>query len=213
MAHQAARPDMRYAEMRKETFASSDFEGNKAWTPVKLARAGFFFDPKERRPDRLTCFYCGTSTSYGIYLPEDDPFEVHFKLANDCPWIIAQYRAREWKASQARNQQSGAVRRTRREKAGRGTLHPEAGLSSTAGGEGSASGPFPPEAEEMYSARLDTFGDWWPLERKKGFESCSKEKMARAGLVFVGENSCDDSVECMYCGCELGDWDAGDDPW
>ncbi|KAM9326090.1 E3 ubiquitin-protein ligase XIAP isoform 1-T1 [Gastrophryne carolinensis] len=54
----------------------------------------------------------------------------------------------------------------------------------------------------LYKTRLDSFSNWtYPI---------NKETLAKAGFFSTGEQ---DVTKCFYCGGELKDWKAKDDPW
>ena len=56
-------------------------------TPLKLADAGFYFDPTSDDPDNVTCFMCGKSLAE--WDAEDDPFDIHWSKCHEfCPWAV-----------------------------------------------------------------------------------------------------------------------------
>ncbi|KAM3911879.1 E3 ubiquitin-protein ligase XIAP isoform 1-T2 [Leptodactylus fuscus] len=61
--------------------------------------------------------------------------------------------------------------------------------------------PENPAMSQM-KTRLESFANW--------SYATNKELLARAGFYSTGE---DDSTRCFYCGGELRDWKAKDDPW
>ncbi|KAF9362782.1 hypothetical protein BGX34_005509 [Mortierella sp. NVP85] len=68
-----------------------------------------------------------------------------------------------------------------------------------------------PKGERMTKARLETFGDWWPHERTKGWYGNSR-RMANAGFFYAPTDTSADNVQCPYCGLALEGWEASDDP-
>lgn len=56
-------------------------------TPLKLADAGFFYNPTNDDDDNVTCFMC--SKSLAEWDKEDDPFDIHWtKCGEFCPWAV-----------------------------------------------------------------------------------------------------------------------------
>ncbi|KAF9975342.1 hypothetical protein BGZ73_001063 [Actinomortierella ambigua] len=68
-----------------------------------------------------------------------------------------------------------------------------------------------PTGDRMTMARIQTFGDWWPHENKKGWIG-TKKKMASAGFFFAPMDDSDDNAQCPYCGTALDGWEAFDIP-
>ena len=72
---------------------------------------------------------------------------------------------------------------------------------------------------ERFESRIDsirtvegreaTFAGGWP---HAGNPRLSPSRMALAGFVFYPDGEADDKVMCAYCGLELGQWEASDDP-
>ncbi|KAM7198398.1 hypothetical protein V8F20_006159 [Naviculisporaceae sp. PSN 640] len=69
-----------------------------------------------------------------------------------------------------------------------------------------------PMSEEMLQARKNTFGEWWPYEKKKGWK-CKVKQLAEAGWHFEPTFESDDMAKCAYCGLALDGWEAGDKPY
>ncbi|KAI7825381.1 hypothetical protein BC939DRAFT_129220 [Gamsiella multidivaricata] len=68
-----------------------------------------------------------------------------------------------------------------------------------------------PKGQRMTKARMDTFGKWWPHERKKGWFGNMK-RMAKAGFFYAPVDDSIDNVQCPYCMLALDGWEAEDDP-
>ncbi|CAG8595128.1 10595_t:CDS:2, partial [Funneliformis caledonium] len=68
-----------------------------------------------------------------------------------------------------------------------------------------------PTSKRMEEARLKTFGNWWPHDKKKGWVGTSK-KMAKAGFYHAPTFESIDFVTCMYCEVGLEGWLPKDDP-
>ncbi|KAE9992468.1 hypothetical protein Vi05172_g9667 [Venturia inaequalis] len=69
-----------------------------------------------------------------------------------------------------------------------------------------------PMSEQFVQARLDTFGDYWPYEQKKGWK-CKVAKMVTAGWCYDPSPECNDGVSCSYCSLSLDGWEKNDDPF
>lgn len=56
-------------------------------TPLKLADAGFYYNPTPDDQDNVTCFMC--SKSLAEWDEDDDPFDIHWNKCQDfCPWAV-----------------------------------------------------------------------------------------------------------------------------
>lgn len=56
-------------------------------TPLKLADAGFFFNPTGDDADNVTCFMC--SKSLAEWDADDDPFDIHWTKCHEfCSWAV-----------------------------------------------------------------------------------------------------------------------------
>ncbi|KAI9138078.1 hypothetical protein BKA69DRAFT_1093749 [Paraphysoderma sedebokerense] len=66
-----------------------------------------------------------------------------------------------------------------------------------------------PTSKAMEQARLDTFGNWWPHQKTKGF-ACSMKRMAKAGFYFCPSRDSEDMAGCIYCGVTLDGWEPSD---
>jgi|TARA_R110002003_G_scaffold70_12_gene6429 hypothetical protein len=62
----------------------------------------------------------------------------------------------------------------------------------------------------MVSARLETFGNLWPLDTNAGFPA--PEQLSAAGWFYDPAEDTPDGVTCAYCHLSLDAWDAGDEP-
>ncbi|QDS67909.1 hypothetical protein FKW77_008425 [Venturia effusa] len=69
-----------------------------------------------------------------------------------------------------------------------------------------------PMSEQFAQARLDTFGDLWPYEQKKGWK-CKVAKMVAAGWCYDPSPEYNDGVTCSYCSLSLDGWEKNDDPF
>ncbi|KAH7093067.1 hypothetical protein FB567DRAFT_487177 [Paraphoma chrysanthemicola] len=67
-----------------------------------------------------------------------------------------------------------------------------------------------PTSAAMLQARLETFGNVWPLDPAAGYPS--QDQMAAAGWCYDPTDDMPDGVTCAYCNLALDAWDAGDDP-
>jgi hypothetical protein len=63
----------------------------------------------------------------------------------------------------------------------------------------------------MMSARLETFGDIWPLDTAAGYPGV--DQLAAAGWYYDPTEGTPDGVSCAYCHLALDAWDEGDDPF
>lgn len=70
---------------------------------------------------------------------------------------------------------------------------------------------YEPQSAVMNKAREDTFSDWWPHEKKRGWVGKIK-KMAAAGFYYTPTDESDDMVTCAYCGLGLDGWESKDNP-
>lgn len=69
-----------------------------------------------------------------------------------------------------------------------------------------------PADPEMLAARIATFGDRWPHEKKPGWK-CKTSSMAAAGWSYhPGPGAQLDGVRCWYCDIALDDFEPQDDP-
>lgn len=68
-----------------------------------------------------------------------------------------------------------------------------------------------PMSERMLEARMDTFGELWPHDGKKGWVSKSKQ-MAAAGWYYTPTEGSDDLATCAYCSLGLDGWEPKDKP-
>ena len=72
-------PEMATQRVRLDSFNKPEWPHKKVSMlhPLKLAEAGFFYDPAPDGPDRCVCFSCGLSLVN--WNPEDNPFQDHLK--------------------------------------------------------------------------------------------------------------------------------------
>ncbi|KAK9241158.1 hypothetical protein V1525DRAFT_335125 [Lipomyces kononenkoae] len=68
-----------------------------------------------------------------------------------------------------------------------------------------------PQGSDMERARLETFGNWWPHDGKRGWIPTS-QNMSKAGFFYNPGRAGDDFAACMYCGVVLDGWEPKDDP-
>jgi Inhibitor of Apoptosis domain/U-box domain len=62
---------------------------NFAATPVRLAQAGFYFQPIEGATDRVVCFCCGTAVAR--WKPASDARTEHLRYCPNCPFLTGAY--------------------------------------------------------------------------------------------------------------------------
>lgn len=67
-----------------------------------------------------------------------------------------------------------------------------------------------PIGPSMMAARVETFGDMWPLDTAAGYPGV--DQLAAAGWYYDPTSDTPDGVSCAYCHLALDAWDAGDDP-
>ncbi|KAI9683546.1 MAG: hypothetical protein M1820_010916, partial [Bogoriella megaspora] len=68
-----------------------------------------------------------------------------------------------------------------------------------------------PQSDRMVEARLSTFHNAWPYDKKKGWK-CKTKKMVEAGWCYDPTPEIDDAVTCFYCSLALDGWEPKDDP-
>ena len=52
----------------------------------QFAQAGFYFKPRDKNPDNVTCFLCDKNMDG--WEEDDDPLAEHLKHSPDCGWAI-----------------------------------------------------------------------------------------------------------------------------
>ncbi|GAM89959.1 hypothetical protein ANO11243_079990 [Dothideomycetidae sp. 11243] len=68
-----------------------------------------------------------------------------------------------------------------------------------------------PLSETLLSARVSTFGNAWPYEKKRGWK-CKTKKLAEAGWCMDPSMAGEDGTTCFYCNLSLDGWEPKDDP-
>lgn len=63
----------------------------------------------------------------------------------------------------------------------------------------------------METARLKTFGDWWPHDGKRGW-LVKGPKLAKAGFYYAPSNDAEDTAVCGFCQLTLDRWEPRDSP-
>ncbi|EDQ91520.1 uncharacterized protein MONBRDRAFT_6365 [Monosiga brevicollis MX1] len=61
----------------------------------------------------------------------------------------------------------------------------------------------------LYENRVSSFGDLWPLSRRR---KCNPKNLAKTGFYHTGNVNSPDATVCFMCDKELADWDPKDDP-
>ncbi|KAI9224077.1 hypothetical protein BC828DRAFT_341532, partial [Blastocladiella britannica] len=164
-----------------------------------MAGAGFYFDPKEAvdSPDTAICFWCGWRGD--SFSPDDEPAYEHYTHEPDCAFARASCLPASLVAIALRTNPRSM---------------PKPYIESDP--------TTYPQAEEMITARLDTFTARWPHNGKPNWLP-TPEKLARAGFFFnpQGEDPTsgieldepDDTCTCAYCRTNLDGWVATDNPF
>ncbi|KAJ1969416.1 hypothetical protein IWQ62_000638 [Dispira parvispora] len=155
-------------------------------TPETLAKAGFYFNPQPLSRDAVQCFLCNKSLDG--WERSDDPFEEHISHAPDCAWamvICDSYRVcPETKTDILRLDLPNEYLRGKTNRA---------------------------SSAKMETARMKTYGAWWPHEGKRGW-TVTVKKMAKAGYYYSPSVDSPDAASCAYCGLSMDSWEPRDDP-
>ena len=77
-------PTMNHERARLQTFKTWPKQLRKL-SPISMVKAGFYFSPTEKHPDRTVCFCC--ENSLHSWKAEDDPRYEHRAWYGSCAFI------------------------------------------------------------------------------------------------------------------------------
>ncbi|KAF8699891.1 Baculoviral inhibition of apoptosis protein repeat, partial [Rhizoctonia solani] len=117
----------------------------------------------------------------GGWEPQDDPFKEHAEHSPTCSWALARCSIEALRIS------------------------PES-TELVFSNEDSL-----PSSATLETARLATFGKFWPHDSVRSHSAKSKH-MAKAGFIYTPTQESDDLASCFYCNLGLDGWESTDDP-
>ncbi|KAI9597142.1 hypothetical protein BDF19DRAFT_435984 [Syncephalis fuscata] len=199
------------------------YRKDKQLSPKQCALAGFFHDESSTdQKDAVQCFICQEVIE--DWTPNtDDPFTKHITQAPTCAWVVlvclrhgTQPTTASIKAAQGGNSYKKLMDASELNEDWTQMWIKAFGKTTSKAVDSEDEEELWQQVQTGQSARMEqwrieTFGNWWPHDGKRGWQ-VSSTKMAKAGFIYMPGPESDDAVVCVYCGVNLDGWEPKDDP-